>query len=494
VRSTVEEKAGGSIMGETADLLSDREVQQFLVDGCVLVHTDDADPLHRSIYDQLEAVFDSEGNPGNNLLPRIPDIQQVWDHPKVRGALTSLLGPDYILNPHRHPHLNPPGSKGQTWHKDCYVWDHNLRSPRFRWILALYYPQDVTLDMGPTGILPGMHPYPTVSDPDPGRCTEADLPLVGPAGTVALVNFDAWHRAMPNTSDRKRYMLKFQFARMREPDAPTWDHHSEEWQVPVPEPQRAMSHHTWRWLRGAGASPSSIEPTESLSDLLAALLSESPARRLYAAYELGLHGEAAFRPLLEALRRQAAEAEPAIEAKTADNAHGTNPTLLPAAQALLASGAPAVSTLLLALSDPHWLVRVSAAEVLGSFGPAASPALPALAQATTDEHWWVRRAAVEALGRIGCASEAVVEALVPHLQDSDRRVRRVSALALAQLGAPVEAALPGLRRMLSDEDRYNRFYAELALRRMPLPAAHEIVLDWLFTSRWCSLTTRASLY
>ena len=45
-----------------------------------------------------------------------------------------LLGPDYQLNPHRHCHLNPPGSKGQTWHKDCYVFDHNMRQPRFHWL------------------------------------------------------------------------------------------------------------------------------------------------------------------------------------------------------------------------------------------------------------------------------------------------------------------------------------------------------------------------
>jgi hypothetical protein len=476
------------------NLLTDREVQQFLVDGFLLVHTDDAAPLHRGIYDRLEAVFESEGNPGNNLLPRIPEIQQVWDHPKVRGALTSLLGSGYILNPHRHPHLNPPGSKGQTWHKDCYVWDHNLRSPRFRWILALYYPQDVTLEMGPTGLLPGRHPYPTISDPDPSRCTEADLPIVGPAGTIALVNFDAWHRAMPNTSDRKRYMLKFQFARMREPETPTWDHRSDEWQVRVPEPQRAMAGHVWDWLRGRDSASPSTRPTAPMPELVAGLRAADPVQRLHAAYQLGTHGEAACRPLLEALRREAAEAEPAVEAKTADNAHGTNPTLLPAAQALLALGEAALSTLLAALADPHWLVRVSAAELLGSLGPAADPALGPLTQATSDAHWWVRRGSVEALGRIGSVSDSVLEALAMRLTDPDRRVRRVAALALAQLGAPVEPALPGLRTMLTDDDRYNRFYAGLALRRMPLPAAHELLLDSLLTARWCSLTSRDSLY
>ena len=123
-------------------------------DGFILVRADFAEPIHRQIYEQLEEVFADEGNPGNNLLPRIPQIKQVFDHPAVAGALTSLLGPGYIMNPPRHCPLNPPGGKGQSWHKDCYVFDHNTRHPRFHWILALYYPQDTTADMGPTAILP----------------------------------------------------------------------------------------------------------------------------------------------------------------------------------------------------------------------------------------------------------------------------------------------------------------------------------------------------
>ena len=67
------------------------------------------------------------------------------------------------MNPHRHCHLNPPGGKGQSWHKDCYVFDHNLRHARFRWVMAFYYPQDTTPDMGPTGVLPGQQWYRKIS-------------------------------------------------------------------------------------------------------------------------------------------------------------------------------------------------------------------------------------------------------------------------------------------------------------------------------------------
>ena len=49
---------------------------------------------------------------GNNLLPRIPEIQAVFDDKWVIGGLISVLGEDYYMQPHRHPHFNRPKSEG----------------------------------------------------------------------------------------------------------------------------------------------------------------------------------------------------------------------------------------------------------------------------------------------------------------------------------------------------------------------------------------------
>ena len=86
-------------MADSIRLLSDEEVQRFIVDGCLAVQADYPPSFHASIRDQIEAVFAAEGNPGNNILPRVPQIGRVFEHPNVKGALTSLLGPDYILKP-----------------------------------------------------------------------------------------------------------------------------------------------------------------------------------------------------------------------------------------------------------------------------------------------------------------------------------------------------------------------------------------------------------
>ena len=59
-----------------------------------------------------------------------------------------------------------------------------------------------------------------------------------------------------------------------------------------------------------------------------------------------------------------------------------------------------VPALTKALSDPHFDVRVNAADVLGELGDWAVAAVPALIKASGDEEWWVRVNADMALSKI----------------------------------------------------------------------------------------------
>ena len=85
-------------------------------------------------------------------------------------------------------------------------------------MMGFYYPQDTTEDMGPTAVLPATQYYETHESAH----AQQELALCGEAGTVTLVHYDLWHRAMPNQSDKKRHMLKFLFTRLDEPKAPSW--------------------------------------------------------------------------------------------------------------------------------------------------------------------------------------------------------------------------------------------------------------------------------
>jgi HEAT repeat protein len=478
-------------MADLIRLLSDEDVQRFIVDGCMTVQADYPPSFHANIYDQIETVFEEEGNLGNNILPRIPQIGQVFEHPNVKGALTSLLGPGYILNPHRHCHLNPPGRNGQRWHKDCYVYDHNLRQPRFYWVLAFYYPQDTTEDMGPSGVLPGMQMHKTVSDVDPKKTTEKALAFCGPAGTVALIHFDSWHRATENMSEKNRYMLKFQFARTQEPQVPAWDHKRRVWVQGMEDRHPAICRDVWDWLCGASGGGKRGEHEEGrISELAEVLGNGSEAERLDAAYALADIGEEAVPALLEAMQVEVFATIDETTAKTPDNAHGTNPTSGCAAVALTAIGKPAVPALIEAMADDHWWVRAVAANALARMGKGAETAVSSLREAIKDDHWWVRRNAVEALGMVEVMSLDLLSDFSMALADEDYRVRRNAALAVAKFGAEGDCAVSALIPLLEDENRYNRFYAAYALRKIGTPQAQTVLLDNLFNARWCPITTK----
>src|SRR5207248_6788306 len=127
-------------------LLDDDAVKQFLIQGYLLVETEFPPSFHQEVCRRIDEVLGAGGNPGNAILERVPALAEVYAQPAVRGALVSLLGPEMTMHPHRHCHSLPPGAGGQQWHQD----DVNRRHHQVWRVLAMYYPQDVTLEMGPT--------------------------------------------------------------------------------------------------------------------------------------------------------------------------------------------------------------------------------------------------------------------------------------------------------------------------------------------------------
>ena len=89
--------------------------------------------------------------------------------------------------------------------------------------MAFYYPQDVSENMGGTGILPGTQYQSSLNRDDEfiGEIAQEnqsqEFKIFGPAGTIAIVHYDIWHRATANTTDRHRYMMKCLFQRCAEP-------------------------------------------------------------------------------------------------------------------------------------------------------------------------------------------------------------------------------------------------------------------------------------
>ncbi|NKB69771.1 MAG: phytanoyl-CoA dioxygenase [Candidatus Latescibacteria bacterium] len=455
-------------------LLNDAEMAAFIGRGHITVTPDLSADFHAEVFAQHEAVFDQEGNPGNNLLPRIPQVGQVFDDARVQGALRSIIGDNYYLQPHRHPHYNPAGSKGQNLHQDGgRRWSHRTRR-----LLAFYYPQDTPVERGPTGIVSGSHYFNTPQ----GVRAEAETALTSPAGTVTIVNYDLWHRGMPNLTDDNRYMVKFLFARMSEPRAPSWDNRQADWpgtpsvlEGDSPDLQK-MYEHVWHWHCGHSGAAQPAANGRSLDQLLALLNTEQERDALVAAYQLAAYGTQPLAQLLDLL---------AVEEEM---------TRRHACYALSAIGAPAVDALTTTLDHDNPQARAAAAEILGDIGPAAASALPALIQAAADPEAQVRQRAVESLGTVGQNSPAPGRVLTAALKDENQRVRQEATFALCRLGASTPEAVPALAKVLDDDNRYTRGNALHALERIGTPAAKDTLIRHLLPARWCPLTSPASTH
>lgn len=502
-------------MSDALPLLDDTAMRRFLTQGYVTVRADFPDDIHGAIHRKLDAAVEREGNPGNNLLARVPEIGDAMEHPAVRGALTSILGADYVMHPHRNGNGTHPGKVAQRIHRDDYTYsgDREPRHQRTRWAMAFYYPQDTTAEMGPTAILPGSQHYMTMpTDPE-----HAEQLLCRPAGTVTIVNFDIWHRATENRGgDHTRWMLKFIFARMTEPRVPAWEARDPHWQAPADvaaaDKHRGMWEHVWRWHHGedGGVANGAGAPDASeICRLLRDLQSEEIATRRRAADVLGRGGDAAREAVpalvaalgdvdeptgLNAAYALGAIGEAAVPALAAALRAEAEPVRRHAGYGLTTVGAPAVAALIHASRDTDAQVRALAADALGDMGLPARGAVPVLRDALRDADPWVRRQAADALGTIGPAAQDAVPALIDTLCDELPYVRFNAAFALARLGPAAAEAVPGLERLTHDPDRYARGLATIALRRIGTPAAMETLLRFLETARWCPITDREHPY
>ena len=455
-------------------LLNDDAMRDFIINGYAVVKPALPPSFHKSVFQQTLAVVEKEGNPGNNLLPKVPMLQQVFDDPSVRGALTSVLGQNYVMNQHRACHYHPPGSKAQDWHKD-YPLGGNVRYHRTRLAMAFYYPQDVTEDMGPTAIQPATQYYMTPSE-------NAGVSLCGEAGTVTIVHYELWHKATENRSDKVRFMLKFLFCRTEEPQHPSWNAENPSWETnqTAPVEHQAIWEHLWKWHYGVQNGEMQSNPND-LSKLMCALQDglndEDEAVRLNAAYGLGTIGKSAIPTLIEALRQ---------ESKTAWNRnldHGdfTNPSQIDSIYGLAAVGEPAMSALTEVLGgDTDWWTRAGAAAALGCMGESAQGAVPVLTEALKDDSEWVRRNAADTLGNIGPSAQSAVPALIEALGDnrpvsrwslSDSPLRENAMIALAKMGELPQNAMPVIGEALQDENEYIRSWAAITLKQRTQPTA-----------------------
>ena len=530
-------------------LLSDEQMHQFIANGYLSLRPSVPDEVHRAIDEKFNFIEEHEFNPGNNIIPRIPELELILKSPEVRGALISVLGENYITHPHRFWHMRPAAADTPSkqemaetvsggCHQDSYSPSTQPRSHRTRYARIMYYSQDTPVEMGPTHVLPGTHFHDHLTDEDRGRVHPVD----GKAGLVFLSHFDIGHGAGVNLQDRSRHMIKFIFMRAEEPRRPSWDCENAAWQAPenlaAPYELEPAWRDMWGWHCGkkTASVPSPSEP-QRIPALIETLHSEgSVEEKLSALAPLARAGSAAAAavpaliPMLntahQALRTSAIYSlapigEPAVDAlchlleKVGERASSGEQSpdfdsrwisLHDAAYALGAMGAPAVEPLMKLLASPHEWTRMNAAFALGEMDSEAASAVPALEAVLQDESHYVIRVATNSLGTI---QKGVPIELLAQLLSAERPAWReeknfgwtvsnavnvTAAMALTRLGDQAAASEEALSEALRTPFEQLGFFAVQALTRIGTDSARQTVIDDLISHRWDASITAKRMY
>ena len=529
---------------DTPILLTDEQMQEFLVTGYLVFYPDVPDGIHDTIYHRLNEIIDEEPNPGNNILPRVPEMRHILNSPEVRGALISVLGEDYLEHPHRFCHpvwpvkkpLSPKATEeklSKNSHQDGYTPLGHPKQHYLRYARIMYYPQDSPVEVGPTHVIPGTQFNTGLTDEDRGRL----IPVTGKAGTVSLTHFDVGHAAGVNQMPKFRHMIKFLYLRGEQPRKPSWDSQSTEWkrpvQVTVPYDLEIVWAHGWDWVCGkadryaswkqihadamadaatlidrAGSNHevadriAAIQAIASLAEagasavptLVSFLDTDHQAVRTASIYALGAVGEAAVEPLIDHLRADGQRedgkdlpkgwSEGAISMEDAANALG-------------AIGAPAVDALRALLLESDGWAGINAAFALGEMDEVASPAVPDLVKCLTETRSHRKiRTVLDTLGSI--RKDVPVKAISalffedrPEWDEDIHRwwtptdgVRTHAAMNLARLGTDAADAEDDLLKALDDPCGHAGSFAMNALQRIGSPSALAATMDYLMSQRW----------
>lgn len=151
-----------------------------------------------------------------DAYPQGSAVDRLLKLPHVRGAIESLVGPNCLFDhhflhvtfpPHFYESMGIPHTSQPT-HQDSTI------DPRRAFDLQImYFPHEVTAEMGGTRFVPGTH-LRIVSEAAVSRYQNirGQRHVVCPAGTVLFLHHGLWHGGGMNRSDQLRYMFKIRLA------------------------------------------------------------------------------------------------------------------------------------------------------------------------------------------------------------------------------------------------------------------------------------------
>ena len=160
-----------------------------------------------------------EGKQLRQVLSAADNHPILWDYASgasMTELAADLVGPDVKFRESTIS-FKSPGGRGFDWHQDIVFFPSSNLSP----LMMLAFLEDVTLDMGPTRVIPGSHRGPVfdhydvegnwlglIGEHEKERiCSDDAVDLTGAAGSVLVTNCAVLHSALPNNSDSRRPMV-----------------------------------------------------------------------------------------------------------------------------------------------------------------------------------------------------------------------------------------------------------------------------------------------
>jgi hypothetical protein len=137
--------------------------------------------------------------------------------PALLDGVRHVLGPDIKLSSLNARSADPHSEDGQPLHVDMAA----VPDERGYWVCnTIWLIDDFTRDNGATRLVPGSHRWGTRPQDvlaDPMAPHPDEILLLGPAGSVAIMNSHLWHGGTANRTDRSRMAMHAFFCRRDKP-------------------------------------------------------------------------------------------------------------------------------------------------------------------------------------------------------------------------------------------------------------------------------------
>ncbi|MFF3455012.1 phytanoyl-CoA dioxygenase family protein [Streptomyces sp. NPDC002730] len=197
-------------MSTSTELLTSVQMARFVAHGSLRMDA----VVPREMNDRAIGVLSEGipdvpyGTPVDEAFSEGSFARRLVELPPVAGALRSLVGPAPTVDHHAVHIREPREGNAQPLHGDAII---DVRPDAFD-VQLMYYPHEVTTEMGGTLSVPGSHLRRT-NESDTGRYQNlrGQTRLTCPAGTVVLLHHGLWHGGRRNDSDTPRHMFKIRF-------------------------------------------------------------------------------------------------------------------------------------------------------------------------------------------------------------------------------------------------------------------------------------------